>query len=321
MDQFSFLPSWIWENPRGAFIFYSHPMDFTKERHPSVIHCRLSCSTWAFFGGVFCLPGPFISPVTYTKHVIPSFFCLRYLREALPAQLRGSGDVSLQDLPPPGPAQPCLQGNFHLPGRPLPAVWRHPADLHLQQAQHEAQGDGRLDLPGPEQQRRGGAEPLAGDEGLAGDAGLQVAHAAGVLGVPRAACRAWDEGLFSFSGRAHSFILPSLCHGYQRWQGLGSKFLPFLLALHFPHPCNPSEKQWEYLQNPFLSHCLAHFSIGLISTDWFWYEAVFFWGELSLPSLPLFILMKFANILATQIAHRKANLHADHILSLLLSCF
>lgn len=199
MDNFLFSPAEYEKIQEVLSSSASHPMDFTKECHPSVIHCRLSCSTWVSFGGVFCLPGPFISPVTCTKHVIPWFVFLRYLWEALPAQLRGSGDVSLQDLPPPGPAQPCLQGNFHLPGRPLPAVGRHPADLHLQQAQHEAQGDGGLDLPGPEQQRGGGAEPLAGDEGLAGDAGLQVAHAAGVLGVARAACRFWDKGLFSFS--------------------------------------------------------------------------------------------------------------------------
>lgn len=113
----------------------------------------------------------------------------------MPAQLRGSGDVPLQDLRAPGTAQPRLQGDFHLPGRPLPALRRHPADLHLQQAQHEAQGDGGLDLHGPQQQRGGGAEPLAGDEGLAGDTGLQVAHAAGVLVLARAACRTWHKGL------------------------------------------------------------------------------------------------------------------------------
>lgn len=161
----------------------------------SAIHCRLSCSIWTVFGVAFDYLGLSFSLSPAPNVPFPLFFYLRHLRKALPAQLRGPGDVSLQDLRAQGTAQPRLQGDFHLPGGPFPAVRRDPADLHLQPAQHEAQGDDRLDLPGPQQQRGGGAEPLAGHEGLAGDTGLQVAHSAGVLGVARAACRSWDKGL------------------------------------------------------------------------------------------------------------------------------
>lgn len=55
-------------------------------------------------------------------NVLFPVFCPRYLWEALPAQLCGPGDVSLQDLHPSRAAQSCLQGNFHLPGCPLPAL-------------------------------------------------------------------------------------------------------------------------------------------------------------------------------------------------------
>lgn len=85
----------------------------------------------------------------------------------------------MQDVGASRPTQPCLQGDLHLPGGALPAVGRHTADLHLQPPQHEAQRDGGLDRTGPEQQRRGGAAPLAGHEGGSRTAGLPLARPAG----------------------------------------------------------------------------------------------------------------------------------------------
>lgn len=208
-------------------------------------------------------------------------FCPRHLWKALSAQLHGPGDVSLQDLHPPRTAQPRLQGNFHLPGCPLPALRRHAHDLHIQQAQHEAQGDGRLDLHGAEQQRAGRAKSLAGNEGIKGDAGLQVAHAARVLMVTGAACRSWDPWVvIPVSGKQLSHgkhcALPGLvrfnlavnviCREHCKWQGLGSKFTSCLCRL----PCIfhiqiiiPREKQRASLQNPLFGPCLAHFVTGL----------------------------------------------------------
>lgn len=85
----------------------------------------------------------------------------------------------MQDVGAARPAQPRLQGDLRLPGGALPAVGRHAAHLHLQPPQHEAQGDGGLDRTGPEQQRRGGAAPLAGHEGEPRTAGLPLALPAG----------------------------------------------------------------------------------------------------------------------------------------------
>lgn len=161
-----------------------------------VIHYRKSYSNWRFLCTYFdSLEFSFsLSPV---PNVLFPLFCPRHLRKALPTQLCGSGDVSLQDLHPSRAAQPCLQGNFHLPGCSLPALRCHANDLHIQQTQHEAQRDDWLDFDGSEQQRRGRAKPLAGNEGIKGDTGLQVAHATGVLVVTRAACGTWDYGLSS----------------------------------------------------------------------------------------------------------------------------
>lgn len=92
----------------------------------------------------------------------------------------------MQDVGAARPAQPRLQGDLRLPGGALPAVGRHAAHLHLQPPQHEAQGDGGLDRAGPEQQRRGGAAPLAGHEGEPRTAGLPLALPAGGVTGPDA---------------------------------------------------------------------------------------------------------------------------------------
>lgn len=181
--------------PKGC----SHLLLFVpwmKEIGPILIlYAVQSCSTWSFWV-IFDYLGLSCSLLTVPNVLFP-VFCPRHLWKALPAQLCGPGDVSLQDLHPSRAAQPCLQGNFHLPGCPLPALRCHTNDLHIQQTQHEAQRDDRLDLHGAEQQRRRRAKSLAGDEGVKGAAGLQVAHIAGVLMVTRAACRSWDHGLSS----------------------------------------------------------------------------------------------------------------------------
>lgn len=90
----------------------------------------------------------------------------------------------MQDVSAPRPAQPCLQGDLRLPGGAVPAVRRHTHGVHLQPAQHEAQGDGGLDRSGPEQQRRGGAAPLAGHEGEPRTAGLPLARPPGGVAPP-----------------------------------------------------------------------------------------------------------------------------------------
>lgn len=162
----------------------------------SVIHCRQSWSIWRFSWCFFDCLGLSFSLSPFPNVLFP-LFCPRHLWKALPAQLCGSGDVSLQDLHPSRTAQPCLQGNFHLPSCPLPALWCHANDLHIQQTQHEAQRDDRLDFHGSEQQWRRRAKSLAGNEGIERDAGLQVAHTTGVLVVTRAAWGFWDYGLSS----------------------------------------------------------------------------------------------------------------------------
>lgn len=72
----------------------------------------------------------------------------------------------MQDFNLPWSAQPNLQGDLRLPGSAVPAVGRHTHTLRLQQAQHEAEGDDRLDFAGPQQFRGGGAHPLDSDEGV-----------------------------------------------------------------------------------------------------------------------------------------------------------
>lgn len=166
----------------------------TAVQPSSIIHCRQSYSTWRFSGCFFdCLGLSFILPSV--PNILFPLFCPRYLWKALPAQLCGSGDVSLQNLHPSRTAQPCLQRNFHLPSCSLPALWCHTNDLHIQQTQHEAQRDDWMDFYGSEQQRRGRAKSLAGNEGIERDTGLQVAHAAGVLVVTRTACGSWYDEL------------------------------------------------------------------------------------------------------------------------------
>lgn len=115
--------------------------------------------------------------------VVPSSrsFHLRYLCEARPAKLHGPGDVQVQDVYLSRSAQPNLQRDVCLPGGPVPVVGHHAHSLRLQQAQHEAQGDDRLDLTGPQQLWRGGAHPLDADERVQRTAGLPLAQSLGVL--------------------------------------------------------------------------------------------------------------------------------------------
>ncbi|KAM8914970.1 synaptotagmin-14 isoform 3-T3 [Spinachia spinachia] len=105
----------------------------------------------------------------------------RYICQADLTELHGPRDVQVQDLHLPRSAQPDLQGDLRLPGGPLPAVGRHAHPLRLQQAQHEAQGDDRLDLAGPQQLGGGGAHPLDSDEGVQRAAGVPLAQLVGVL--------------------------------------------------------------------------------------------------------------------------------------------
>lgn len=88
----------------------------------------------------------------------------------------------MQDVHMPRAAQPHLQGDVCLPGGPLPAVGCHAHPLCVQQAQHQTQGDDRLDLAGTQQLRRGGAHALDTDEGVQGTAGLSLAQSVGVVG-------------------------------------------------------------------------------------------------------------------------------------------
>lgn len=87
----------------------------------------------------------------------------------------------MQDVNLPRSAQPHLQGDLRLPGSTVPAVGCHSHPLRLQQAQHEAEGDDRLDFAGPQQLRGGGAHPLDSDERVQGTAGLPLAQSVGVL--------------------------------------------------------------------------------------------------------------------------------------------
>ena len=97
------------------------------------------------------------------------------------AELHGPGDVQVQDVHLPRTAQPHLQGDVCLSGGPLPALGRHAHPLRLQQAQHQTQGDDRLDLVRTQQLRRGGAHTLDTDEGVKGAAGLSLAQPVGVI--------------------------------------------------------------------------------------------------------------------------------------------
>lgn len=130
-------------------------------------------------------------------YFLPSFsssssLC-RHLRASDAAELGRSGDLAVQDVGASRPAEPRLQGDLCLPGGAVPAVGRHAAGLHLQPAQHEAQRDDRLDRSGPEQQRRGGAAPLAGHEGESRTTGLPLARPAGGVTLP-----AGQDLVFSF---------------------------------------------------------------------------------------------------------------------------
>lgn len=77
----------------------------------------------------------------------------------------------------PRSSQPHLQGDVCLPSGALPAVRGVPGGVCVLPAeQHEAQGEAWLGLPGPQQQQRGAAGPLDGDEGGGGAADLPLAH-------------------------------------------------------------------------------------------------------------------------------------------------
>lgn len=87
----------------------------------------------------------------------------------------------MQDVHLPRSAQPHLQGDVRLPGSAIPAFGCHAHPLRLQQAQHEAEGDDRMDFARPQQLRGGGAHPLDSDERVQRTAGLPLAQFVGVL--------------------------------------------------------------------------------------------------------------------------------------------
>lgn len=82
--------------------------------------------------------------------VFPFCASFRHVREVNPAELDGSGDVQVQDVSVPRPAQPHLQGDVRLSGGAVPALGCHAHPVRLQQAQHQAEGDDWLDLYGSE---------------------------------------------------------------------------------------------------------------------------------------------------------------------------
>ena len=74
----------------------------------------------------------------------PSIF--RYLRQAYFDVTKRPGDSAKQNVNTTRTAQSALQGNLHVPRRAVPASWRHPDGLSLQQEEYEKKGDDWLVL-------------------------------------------------------------------------------------------------------------------------------------------------------------------------------
>lgn len=60
----------------------------------------------------------------------------------------------MQNFNPARAAEPRVQGDLRFPGGSVPALGRDTHPVRVQQAQHEAEGDDRLDFLRPQQLRR-----------------------------------------------------------------------------------------------------------------------------------------------------------------------
>lgn len=117
--------------------------------HPGIHHILVLCK--------HLIPQIFPSKVSDAPQ--HDFFC-RHVCEANTAQLDGAGDVQVQNFHPPRAAEPCVQGDVRVPGCPVPAVGRDAHPVRVQQAQHEAERDDRLDLLRAQQLGRRRAQSL-----------------------------------------------------------------------------------------------------------------------------------------------------------------